>query len=118
MADAPRLVSPHLAVTLDDGTVLDVQTANPDLVRYERTAARHKWPPATQAPMTWLTFLAWAALRREAQIPADLTWEAFADTRCLSVENLTGDDDDQDDDDDDDDEDGPGRPTPPGPDPG
>lgn len=114
MADTPRIVSPHLAVTLDDGTVLDVQTQNPDLIRWEKTQAKHGWPKAQDAPMTWLTFIAWAALRRESAIPAELTWETFSDTRCLGVQNLTADQDD----DDDQDVDGPGRPTPPGPGPG
>lgn len=110
MADTPKLTSPLLAVTLDDGTVLQEQTANPDMVRWERTRAKHKWPPATESPITWLTFLAWAALRRESAIPDELTWETFSDGRCIGVTNLDADDDDQ--------EDGPGRPTPPGPGPG
>ncbi len=113
MTDSPRLPSPLLRVTLDDGAVLEVQTTNQDLVRWERTQAKHRWPKATDAPLTWQTFLAWSALRREQQIPAELTWEAFADDRCVGVEHVGSDDDDEDDD-----EDGPGRPTPPGPGPG
>lgn len=108
MADATRLVSPRLRGALADGTTFDVQTANPDLIRYERTAAKHKWPPFDQQPVTWLTFLAWAALKREAQLPPDVTWERFADELCLTVESL----------DDDTDEASPGDPTQPGPDPG
>ena len=107
MADTTRLVSPRLRVALVDGSTYDVQTANPDLIRYERTAARHKWPPFADQPVTWMTFLAWAALKREAQLPADVTWERFADELCLTVETY-----------DDDDGASTGDPTPPGPDPG
>lgn len=110
MADTPRLKSPRLEVTLDDGTALEVQTTNPDLIAYERTARKHKWAAPGDAPLTWLTFLAWHALRREHLIPTELGWDSFADERCLGVSNLT-DDDDVDDDD-------AGRPTPPGPGPG
>ena len=110
MADTPKLPTMRLAVFLDDGAILQVQTANPDMVRWEKTRAQHKWPAWADAPVTALTFVAWAALRREKQIPDDLTWESFSGSRCLGVEALTDDDDDPEDD--------PGSPTPPGPGPG
>jgi hypothetical protein len=99
MSDLVRLASPKLAVQLADGSRLEVQTANPDLIRYERTAARHKWPVMTEAPVSWLTFLAWAALRREGQLPAEVTWERFSDELCLAVERSDDDDSETDDDD-------------------
>jgi hypothetical protein len=118
MADTVRLAAPKLRVITVDGNTLDVQSANPDLIRYERTAARHKWPPMTEQPVTWLTFLAWAALRREGQLPPDVTWERFADDVCLHVERAEDDDSDLDDDDRTDGEAMFGDPTRPGPGPG
>lgn len=111
MADTPKLPTMRLAVFLDDGSTLEVQTANPDMVRWEKTRAQHRWPAWADAPVTALTFVAWSALRREQQIPADLTWEAFSETRCLGVANLEDDDDDESEDD-------PGSPTRPGQGPG
>ena len=85
----PVLYTPRLEVVLDDGRTLEVQALNPDLLRFDRTAAKHGWPAATAAPFLWLTFLAWAALRRTGQIEDAITWEAFADTHALQVRNLT-----------------------------
>jgi hypothetical protein len=57
----------------------EVQCYTPDLVRWEETAAAHKWKangPAN-APFKWMAFLAWAAATRTGILPAGLTWEAF-----------------------------------------
>lgn len=92
MADVPRLKSPHLQVVMADGSTFDVQTLNPDLVRYDLTRAKHGWPDGTKAPFLWLTFIAWAALRREGGIPNDMTWEAFNGEHCVAVTNVTDED--------------------------
>lgn len=92
MADPVRLTSPKLRVLMTDGATLEVQTDNRDLVRYEKTAARHKWPTMQEQPIVWLTFLAWAGLRRETQIPADVTWERFSEDLCRAVERAEDDD--------------------------
>jgi hypothetical protein len=89
-----------------DGTEHDIQTANPDLVLWDRTSVRHKWPTFQQANFLWLTFIAWAAARRTGAIPTDLKYEDWERT-ALQVEVVNADDDDDD-----------GRPTEPGPDPG
>ena len=89
MTDAIRLAVPRLEVTLDDDTTFVVQALNPDLLRYDRTAAKHKWPAPTAAPFLWLTFLAWSAARRTGAIPDTLTWDDFANERCQQVRNLT-----------------------------
>ena len=85
----PVLYTPRLEVVMDDGRVLEVQALNPDLLRYDRTAAKHGWPAATAAPFLWLTFLAWAALRRRGDIDESMTWEQFSDTHAHQVRNLT-----------------------------
>ena len=85
----PRVLAvPRLEVMLDDGRTLEVQALNPDLLRYDRTAAKHGWPKIEAAPFLWLTFLAWSALRRTGEIPEAMGWTEFADERCLQVRNL------------------------------
>ena len=85
----PLLYTPRLEVVLDDGRTLTVQALNPDLVRFDRTAAKHGWPNASSAPFLWLSFLAWAALRRTGAIDEAMTWDKFVDTHALQVRNLT-----------------------------
>lgn len=89
MGDA-RLVAPRVRVirASENGSEpLEIQTDNRDLVRWEQTRIRHKWPTFQEAPFKWLTFLAWSAATR-AGVVSDLTyerWEAdvlsVADTR-------------------------------------
>jgi hypothetical protein len=86
---AHRLTIPRLAVVMDDGREFEVQALNPDLIRWDRTAAKHRWPSASVAPFLWMTFLAWSAARREQEIPAALTFEEFSEERCVQVRNLT-----------------------------
>ena len=90
MADV-KLSSPHLRVVLGDDSILTVQCTNADLVRFDMTRARQKWPPAQDAPMLWLTFIAWAALKRTAGIADSVTWEAFSES-TQQITNLDDDD--------------------------
>jgi hypothetical protein len=95
MADY-TITSPHLRVlrgSLDAPEVIEVQTLNPDLIAWDMTRARHKWPPVAEAPFKWLTFIAWAACRREGRIASDVTYEEW-EASTLNVANLTDDDDD------------------------
>ena len=87
MADPVRLATPLVTVLMEDGTVHEVRVRNPDYLKWDRTAAKHGWPPMDKAPHTWLTFVAWAALRREGRIGDDITWEAFSERLCLQVAN-------------------------------
>lgn len=116
MADKMQLTSPLVRVILQsdlDGDEVGsrtLQTTNPDMILWERTRVKHKWPAFDEAPIMWLTFLAWAAARRTKAIPLTVTWEQWqADVLDVSGEV---------EDDEDDDEDLAGRPTLPGPDPG
>ena len=85
-----ELATPLVTVTLADGTTETVRVLNPDYLRWDRTASKHGWPAMDKAPHTWLTFVAWSALRREGRIGDDVTWEAFSERLCLQVENATG----------------------------
>lgn len=88
MSDTPELSSPRVRVVMSDGSTMDVQCLNPDLLRYDMTRSKHGWATAQQAPMLWLTFIAWAALRREKLLPDDIGWELFSTERCISVQPL------------------------------
>jgi len=106
MADV-KLITPGMTVWLDTGDTWHVTTGNPDLIAWDKTAARHKWPSFRDAPFMWLTFLAWHASRRQGRLPdPGMSYEKF-EAAALRV---TPDDDDTDDADDDDalDTDGPG----------
>lgn len=92
MADF-KLTSPRLRILrgqMDAPEVIEVQTLNPDLIAWDMTRARHKWPETQAAPFKWMTFIAWHAARREGAIPTDLTYEAFEGT-TLAVQNLDAD---------------------------
>jgi len=87
-ANEHRLSIPRIEVTLDDGTTFEVQALNPDLIRWDRMAARQGWPAITSAPYLWMTFIAWSAAKREGAIPAEMSWETFGDERCIQVRNV------------------------------
>lgn len=80
MADV-RLSTPRLRVILADDSVLEVQVTNADLVRWDMTRQKQRWPTdVREAPFLWLTFVAWCALRRTSSIPQETTWESFSET--------------------------------------
>lgn len=107
MSDTPKLTAPRLVVVLDDGATWETQTTNKDLVTWDKTRIRQRppWPKLDDAPMLWLTFLAWNASRRDGSTA--LAYAEFED-RCVSVSSLDDDDDDAAD------SDAIGSPTPPG----
>jgi hypothetical protein len=98
------LAIPRVRVTPADGPAYVVQALNPDLLLFEDTQAKHRWPGPSTAPFRWLTFLAWAASRRTDRIGRDITWDSFSGS-TLMVESVTDDTDTA-------------GPTPPGPGPG
>ena len=75
MADVPKLRSPVVRVIMDDGADWEVQTRNPDLLQWDWTSTRHRWGKADDMPMVWLTFIGWAASKREGL--TGLTWDEF-----------------------------------------
>jgi hypothetical protein len=80
MADRPttKLASPKVRVTLEGrADPFELQTINADLVLWDRTAFKHKWPKFDDAPFLWLTFLSWSAARRTGEIGTDLTYEKW-----------------------------------------
>jgi hypothetical protein len=73
-----------IEVHLDDREPYVVTTTLLDHNTWDLTRARHKWPTAQDAALTWLGFLAWSASRRTGAIEPSMTWELFL-THCLSV---------------------------------
>jgi hypothetical protein len=88
-AGKPAFKNPNVHVIMEDGAEWDVQTLNPDILKYERNQAKYKWPGPSQSPLTWMTFIAWAASQREGLLPATVGWDVFQET-CLEVSNPAG----------------------------
>jgi hypothetical protein len=89
-----KLTSPRLRVIRDGHDPLEMQTTNPDLILWERTSAKHKWPDFQKAPVTWMTFISWAAARRTGAIPVDMTYEKW-EAETLDVTPVSDDDGDE-----------------------
>jgi hypothetical protein len=78
-----KITSPRLQVlrgSVDAPEILEVQTLSPDLIAFDMTRAKHRWPDMKEAPMLWLSFIAWHACRREQRIPPELTWDEWKAT--------------------------------------
>lgn len=95
MSKPVKISQPRLQVRLEnaDGTVTeyDVQTDNRDAVRFDLTRVRLGWPDGQSAPVLWMTFQAWSALKRSGVEVGKVT--EFMD-RCLSVQPLNADGED------------------------
>lgn len=71
-------VRQHLRLTPFDGEPLEVHTAIPDYRVQAMTWKRHPdWPDRAEDPVTFLTFMVWAAARRTGAIALDVKWETF-----------------------------------------
>lgn len=84
----------EIEVYLADRDMFIVQTTLLDHNIWDLTRAKHKWPTAQDAPLTWLGFLAWSAARRTGAIPPTLVWEQFL-TECLSVQRHDDEEEDE-----------------------
>ena len=74
-----------IRIYLEDRDAFTVQTRLIDHNMWDVTRAKHKWPTAQDAPLTWMGFIAWAAARRTGAIENTMTWEQFL-SQCESVE--------------------------------
>ena len=85
-----KILAPKVRVSMaDTGLEYDVQTDNRDMIRWERAAAKWGWPAMSDAPILWMTHLAYTALSRDGIAPAGQSFEAFAD-RVTAIELLDG----------------------------
>ena len=92
-----RLVAPRVRVirASENGSEpMEIQTDNRDLVGWEQTRLRHKWPKFDEAPFKWLTFLSWSAARRAGLIDNAVTYEAW-ERDVLSVADTRADENDE-----------------------
>lgn len=69
-----------------------------DKMAYERTARAQHWPSISEQPLTFSSFVSFAAAKRVGILPADMTWPAFlqvcVEAVCLEPEpEAAGDDD-------------------------
>jgi hypothetical protein len=91
-----RITSPNLRIlrgSADAPELIEVQTYTPDLIAYDRTRARHRWPELKDNMFGWMVFIGWHACRREGRIPSDLTYEQW-EASILDVSSAIDDDDD------------------------
>jgi hypothetical protein len=72
-----QLTSPRVSVIREGHEPLEIQTDNRDMILYEKTRVKHRWPKFDESPIMWLTFLSWAAARRTGAIPPDYRWEKW-----------------------------------------
>jgi hypothetical protein len=86
------LSSPYLTIIRDGFDPLEVQTNNMDLVLWDRTRVKHRWPRLDEAPFLWFTFIGWSAARRTGAIPPETTYEKWE----ASVLDISARDDDDD----------------------
>lgn len=87
MSQPVKLQQPRVRVVMEDAssgemTECIVQTSNRDAVRYDVVRGRKQWPGMSEAPMLWMTFCAWSAMKRGGD--TDLDFDAFNEL-CLEV---------------------------------
>jgi hypothetical protein len=87
-----KLSSPKVRVIRDGHEPLEVQTDNRDLVLWDRTRVKHRWPKFDEAAFLWMTFTAWSAARRSGAIPPDMTFERW-ESEVLDVSTIEDEDD-------------------------
>lgn len=89
-----KLSTPRMLVRLasDDEKTLDIQATNRDLVLWDETRVKHRWPKFDDAPFLWLTFLSWSAARRTGVISPDTKFEEWKND-VLDISNVEDDGD-------------------------
>lgn len=92
----PGLKTPRVKVVResDPEKELEIQTTNADLVLWDRTRIKHKWPKFEDAPFLWMTFISWAAARRSGLITPETKYEDW-ERDVLSVDSQDNDESDE-----------------------
>lgn len=89
-----KLSTPRVRVLREGHEELELQVTNADLILWDKTRYRHKWPPVSEAPFVWLTFVSWAAARRTGAISPDHRYEAWEE-EVLEVSSVDEEPDDE-----------------------
>jgi hypothetical protein len=100
-----KLTSPRVRVLRDGQEPIELQTDNRDLVLWDMTRVKHRWPKFDEAAFLWLTFISWAAARRTGVVNGATTFEQWK-ADVVEVSSVDAEDDEL------------GTPSPPGPEPG
>ena len=74
----------ELDVELKDGTEHVIRITNPSMVAFDRARATRDWPSSEDAPILWMTFLAWHHMKAAGLISCDL--KQFETTECVAVQ--------------------------------
>jgi len=69
---APKVVVLMETAGSDELTEYTVQTDNRDAIQWDVTRPRRSWPVFNEAPMLYMTFLAWHAMHRTGATKASL----------------------------------------------
>lgn len=69
---APKVLVLLEAAGTDELTEYTVQTDNRDAIQWDVTRPRRSWPAFNEAPMLYMTFLAWHAMHRTGATKASL----------------------------------------------
>lgn len=74
-----KLTSPRVVVIREGQPDLELQTTNADMILWDLTRPKQRppWPAFSDAPILWMTFLAWAAARRTGAIEPSYTWDTW-----------------------------------------
>jgi hypothetical protein len=78
------LARQQVKVELANGDVFEVDCINPDRIRYETERTKWGLAPLEEAPFTYMTFIAWAALKRIGKYEGD--WPTFKTSDCVVCE--------------------------------
>lgn len=77
----------HITFTVElaDGQTHDVESSNPDTVRWDMFATKHGYD-MNKSPFVWQTYMSWCALVRLGLYSGQ--WDQFAYVDCVDVEPI------------------------------
>lgn len=76
-----------ITTELADGTVHDLVIGNVSMVAFDRARAQYKWPKAGDAPVLWMTFLAWHHMKLTGLLSSDTKYETFENELCVVIQD-------------------------------
>lgn len=74
----------RINVELANGEEFELEAINPDMIRYETEGPRYGLGKIEDSPFSYMTFLAWAALKRLGKYDGD--WPTFKTQDCLVMQ--------------------------------
>ena len=88
-----RLSSPLVVVIREGHEDLQLQTTNSDMIQWDLTRPKQRppWPKFDEAPILWMTFLAFCAARRTGAIEETYKWDTWRN-EVLEVQPINDDD--------------------------